>query len=491
MILDRDDSMNKLKAFFSNSESDINTFLDNTLEIPELIKTEDTMSSFQNLLVINNDYIKKIILPNCVQAPYILKGKNLQEVDLSSLERIEFGRESLYNDTHFLLLSFLQNTKIQTLNLPNFKGTSDEVPVIGTTIGEDGAKRASFRDNHWLKTVSMGNKFMETSSNSGLKFNGFWFRNNYSLIALILNYPYVIPIDRTEGFNTTPIIEGNGYIYVPTQELLDAYLASWGSKFASKFRLISNYNNDIKAYNDTITDSWTQIISNCSTNNYGKYNVGDTKTLYWNGIPMQMIIIAKGTSRVHDTKEDGSAAPLTWMLKNISIFDRYNFTTTFGNLPINFNNANGTSEYPGYRSLFTDTIFNGISSSPNEKDSVIQNGIKPVYKYSAGTNEAGEWVGTIRSIETIWPFSASELNLGGNTNPYDYFNDSNFPNRPNFFLGLTTLVSDEKGAITIGTRDYNQNSSYPDLIRSTGKNTRMEVISGDSINSYLIFGFCT
>lgn len=489
MIIDPTTSMDRLKAFFSNSSSDV--LPNNTLEIPELIKTEETMSSFQNLLVINNDYIKKIILPNCIQAPYILKGKNLQEVDLSSLDRIEFGRESLYNESYFLLLSFLQNTKIQTLNLPNFKGTSGEVPSVGITIGEDGAKRASFRDNYWLRTVSMGNKFMDASSNSGLKFNGFWFRNNYSLIALILNYPYVIPIDRTEGFNTTPIIEGNGYIYVPTQELLEAYLTSWGTKFTNKFRLISNYDNDIKAYNDTITDSWSQIIANCASSAYTKYNVGDTKTLYWNGTPMQMVIIAKGTDNVHDTKEDGSAASLTWMLKNISIFDRYNFNTAFNNSVINFNNANGTTEYPGYRTLFTDTIFNGISSNPNIKDSVIQNGIKPVYKYSAGTNEEGGWAGTIRSIETIWPFSTSELNLGGNTNPYAYFTDSNFPNRPNFFLGLTTLTSDEKGVITIGTRDYSPNSLYPDLIRSTGKNTRMEVVSGDSTKSYLIFGFCT
>ena len=490
MIIDPTTSMNRLKAFFSNSATD--TLPNNTLEIPDLIKIDSDMPSFQNPLVINNDYIEVINLPNFVQSPYILKGKNLRKVDLTALTQIEFSQEYLHS-SDFLLLSILQDTKIQTLNLPNFKGTQGEVPSSGVTIGDSRSERASFRNNYWLKTVFMGNSFMKESENTQFKFNGFWFRNNYSLVALVLNYPYVIPIDRTEGFNTTPIIEGNGYIYVPNQDLLDDYLTSWGSKFTNKFKLISNYNNDMKAYDDTITDSWSQIIANCANGSYTKYNIGDTKTLYWNGVPAQMVIIAKGTDTVHDTKEDGSAAALTWMLKNITIFTRYNLNTVFGNSGANFSNATGTSEFPGYKALFTDTIFNGISSNSETKDSIIQNGIKPVIKYSAGNigNGTTEWSGTIQSVETIWPLSASEMNLQGHTNPYAYFSDPRNPNRPNFFLGHTTLTADSSGnAITIGTRDYSAYSSYPDVIRSTGKNTKMELISNTS-NSYLIFGFCT
>lgn len=488
MIIDPTTSMNRLKAFFSNSNSD--TLPNNTLEIPDLIKIDTDLSGFQSPLVINNDYIETINLPNYVQSPYILKGKNLKKVDLSALTQIEFNQEYLHS-SDFLLLSILQGTKIQTLDLPNFKGTQGEVPSSGTTIGDSRAERASFRNNYWLKTVSMGNQFMKESENTQFKFNGFWFRNNYSLVALILNYPYVIPIDRTEGFNTTPIIEGNGYIYVPNQELLDAYLISWGTKFTNKFKLISSYETNMRAYEDTITDSWSQILANCINGSYTKYNVGDTKTLYYYGVPAQATIVAKGTDNVHDIKTDGTAAALTWMLKTISIFDRYNLNTVFGNSTINFHNANGTSEYPGYRTLFTNTILNGISSNPNTKDTIIQDGIKPVIKYSAGTDENGEWFGSIPSNETIWPPSASEMNLRNHTSPYAYFTDSRNPNRPNYFLGQTTLTSDDKGIITIGTRDYSQNSSYPDIIRSTGKNTKMEVVSGDTTNSYLIFGFCT
>ena len=492
MIIDTIESMDRLKAFFLNSS--LYTLPNNTLEIPELIKidTSNSSSDFQAPLVINNDYIETINFPNLVQSPYIFKGQNLKNVDLSSLTQIEFGQESIINSYDTLLLSILQDTKIQTLDLPNFKGTRSEVPSSGTTINDARAQRASFRNNYWLKTVTMGNKFLKESENTNYKFNGFWFRNNYSLVALILNYPYVIPIDRTEGFSTTPILEGNGFIYVPTEELVTAYTESWGSRFTNKFKLISAYNNDILAYNDKITESWSQIIANCANGTYTKYNVGDTKTLYWNGIPMQMVIIAKGTDTVHDIKEDGSPAALTWMLKNISIFKRESFSTDFGDSGANFKNADGTSTYPGYRRLFTETILNGLSTSATEKDTIIQDGIKSVRKYSAGNETTTTWSNSILSIENIWPLSLSEMNLRSYTNPYAYFNDSLNPNRPNYFLGLSTLTSDENnGRITIGTRDYSSNSSYPNLIRSKSKNEKMEVVTGDSTNSYLIFCFCT
>ena len=61
MIIDPTTSMNRLKAFFSNSATD--TLPNNTLEIPELIKIDSNMSGFQNSLVINNDYIEVINLP--------------------------------------------------------------------------------------------------------------------------------------------------------------------------------------------------------------------------------------------------------------------------------------------------------------------------------------------------------------------------------------------------------------------------------------------
>lgn len=487
MILDKDTSMTRLKQFFSD------TLPNNTLDIPDLIRADtETPYSFWSPLVINGSNLEVINLPNNVQSPYIIKGKNLREVNLSSLAQIEFGSQILDNrDNLFLPLSIIQDTKIEKLELPNFVGTLGEVPTSGTLISDTGAERASFRNNFWLKTVSLGNNLMREEDNTSFKFNGFWFRNNYSLVALKLNYPYVIPIDRYEGFNTTPIMEGQGYIYVPTQDLIEAYTNNtiWG-RFASKFRLLDNYATDMLKYEDTITDSWEQIINNCnSPTGYTKYNIGDTKTLYVNGAPAQMVIGAKD----FDILENGNRAPLTWLSKTISIFTRYNLGTVFGNGGANFHEANGTTENPGYRALFTNTIFNAISSNKNTNDSIIKNGIKPVIKYSTGNIGAvNEWSNSIQSIETIWPPSTSELGIRNYTSPYPYFNDSRFFDGPYYYLGLTNLITDESGTvITIGTRDYSQSAYYPDILRATGKNSKMEAVAADSTNSYLIFGFCT
>ena len=473
MIIDPTTSMTRLKQYFDDN------LPDNTLNIEDLIHMDVLTSNPSNSpLIINNDNIEIINLPNYVQSSYILKGKNLREVDLSSLSQIEFGSARLINNMNFPPISFLQDTKIEVLDLPNFIGARSEIPATGVLITDDSSSYASFRNNYWLKTVSMGNNLMNESDNSSCKFNGFWFQNNYSLVALKLNYPYVIPIDRFEGLFTTPLDAGDGYIYVPENLITSYQTATFWSRFGdnNKIKALSAYENDIKKYNDTITDSWSQIISNCNTNNYGKYSIGDTKTLYVNGMPIQMVIVAKD----FDVQENGTKAPLTWMMKTISLFTRYNLGNDFNGVSVNFHNATAN-----YRALFTDMIWNGL-------DTIMQNGIKPVRKYSAGfEGSANDRNNSILSIETIWPPSASELNLASYTSPYPYFNTLDEV-RPNYFLGLTNLITDhQNNLITIGTRDYSNTSGNPDLIRSTSKTTKMELIYGSDANSYIIFGFCT
>lgn len=469
MIIDPTTSMTRLKQFFSDE------LPNNTLDIPDLIRIEDlpisSSAPLNSYLMINNSNLKSINLPNLVQFSPVLKGNNLRQVNLQSLKQIEFGSARVVANLAEPTISFLQDTKIESLELPNFLGTSNEVPVAGTEITSDAAKYSSFRNNHWLKTVSMGNNLINLDDVK--KFNGFWFQNNYSLVALKLNYPFVIPIDRREGLNTTPIGAGNGYIYVPSN-LVDSYkTASIWSYFGenNKIKSLDEYN--ISAYNDTITDSWPQIISNCNTNNYGKYSIGDTKTLYLNnGIPIQMTIVAKG----FDNQENGSKAPLTWMTKTISLFTRYNLGDIFPNTQHNFHNATSN-----YRAIFTDIIWNQL-------DPVIQNGIKPVIKRSAGWNENGR-NNSIPSVESLWPPSASELGIMSYTDPYPYFSEGELPN---YFLGFTNLIRDEQNnLITVGTRDYSNQTGYPDVIRSTSRTTRMELVYGSDSKSYIIFGFCT
>ena len=112
MINDPITSMTRLKQFF------LDTLPNNTLEVPDLIKADTLINNgYQGIIVIDNNNLTTINFPNSAQSPYIITGKNLKNVDLSSLIQTEFNNQSLTSDNDYLLFNFLQETKIESLNL--------------------------------------------------------------------------------------------------------------------------------------------------------------------------------------------------------------------------------------------------------------------------------------------------------------------------------------------------------------------------------------
>jgi len=476
MITNYETSLEKLREFFEDSLSE--------LDIPELIFINtNATANYLNGLIIDNNNLKKINFPNLEQQPYYLINKNLQEINLNSLKRIEFGLLNLNSSS--LYTHFLQNTKIRKLELPNFIGTASgnsALPPGGTNINADNASTASFWNNYWLSDVSLGNSKMKEINNN--YFNGFWFRNNYFLTSLRLNYPYVIKLVKgTLGFNTTPIGAGNGYIYVPDNLLENYKQADGWSQIGNKIKKMSDYETDRIVIKDSLEKiGWETIISDCNRKNTNNYKIGDTKTILINGIPVQMVIVDKNT----DTLNNSETAQLTWLAKTISIFD-----------PVNTYEIYDNSKLPQYGNALNfknqlNNILNNIDDVNEQSVLKQSNGIKKVIKNSYGFDSAGNGR-YISSEELIWVPSAYEIGLAataGGLKRYSYFSATN---PANYTIGATNLTIMNNERVSFALRDItNSSSNYLDIARATiSGSPPMEIIAGNSQQPYLVFGFCT
>lgn len=464
----KEQSLNKLNSFFKNELSSI--------DIPELVRIDSEYGLWNGLIFLNSN-LKTINLENMEQAPYIIDNNNLQEINLDKLQEVEFNvpsGQTTMNGLAQLPTRFLQNSKLQSLNLPNFKGTQAPLPIGSDDIANTNAQYASFWNNHWLKDVSFGNESMREEANSNYKFNGFWFRNNYFLKFLRLNYPYVIPLVRLAGFNTTPIGNGSGYIYVP-DKLIEAYRSdtNWYN-FETKIKRMSEYEADFNAYSDSISDSWTTIIDNCNRNSIDQYPIGGTKTVKINDVPIQFRIVGKNA----DSLTSGGTASLTWMETTISRFNTSSTRDLFNEAPVHYSNA------ITFKSLFT-AIYEGF-----EED--VKEGIKAVTKQSLGYNNSGVLGYYPSQGEFVWPPSKLELGLDLNNSPYEYYQTN--PRRIiNYCLGETNISELNGKKNRIALRDYSINNNYPDFLQTSDTaGQSMDIINGDgTYNPYLVIGFCT
>lgn len=470
------ESLALLNSFFKNELSSI--------DIPELVRI-DSPYGLWNGLVFTNSALNVLKLENMEQAPYILDCENLLELKLDKLQEIEFsaGMDGLYlNNLSNYPTRFLHNSKIQSLNLPNFKGTQYPLPSNSNSISEYNARAASFWNNYWLRDVSLGNNEMREELATNYKFNGYWFNNNYFLKFLKLNYPYVIPLVRNAGLNNTPIGHGSGYIYVP-DNLVDSYKsASNWNQFSAKIKGISKYEYDFNRYKDSISDDWSTILTNCANNTISKYNIGDTKTVKINNVPTQFRIVAKNTDYIADNEgnETAQTAALTWMETTITrVSPPVSVQDVFStDNPRQFKNATN------FRNIINN-IYTNIEST-------VKNGIKQVVKSSIGRNSAGNRLPNSKSSDYLWPPSRLELGLDIDQSPYEYYQTN--PRRIiNYYLGETNINEINGSKICVALRDYSgASSNYPDLLRPNSDSTKsMDVIDTDNTNPYIIIGFCT
>lgn len=464
MIRDSALSKQKLGEFFINSPN----FTE--LEVPEL--TRFSTSTINNL-IINNPVLKKINFPALEQQPGILIGENLREVNLPVLPYITNFADVISGG--ILTSRFLQNTKLQTLELPELQGTLNEETDLNSAV------QMGFARNYWLKEVSLGNAYLTNPGTAS--FGRFWFYYNYSLQKLILRYPYILPLTNVTGLATTPIAYGKGFIFVP-DNLIDDYKTSgsWAN-FAAQFRPITqlndlSYEDTSKLEYDTITDSWETIINKCNNDSLtGEYTIGATKTVEIDGMPTQMVIVG---IKKDDLSDGTGKASISWMEKHIS---RYNTIVT----AVNNGSIRNYRNMVNFHQSEKEKIFNGLPE-------VVQNGIKEVKKKSYG------WVDTdgrdtIETNEKIWLPSAMELGLQQSAGiqlesdtPYFYFSDhpDSATNRV-FYFGYTKRTP-LAGTNQVALRTFTSQSNYSDTIDNNGR-----FVSGlnSQFPQYLIIGFCT
>lgn len=466
------ESLALLNSFFTNELSRI--------DIPELVRIDSPFGLWNSLVFVNSN-LNTLKLENMEQAPYIINCGNLLELKLDKLQEVEFNASISSDGLYLNYLSnfptkFLHNSKLQSLSLPNFKGTQYPLPSYASNINDANASAASFWDNYWLRDVSLGNSLMRAEDNSNYKFNGFWFNNNYFLKFLKLNYPYVIPLVRIAGLSTTPIGNGSGYIYVP-DELLTSYRSApqWNN-FNQKFKGLSEYQQDFDLYTDSISDDWNAILTNCANNAVDKYKIGDTKTVMIDNIPTQFKIVGKNVDTL--ANQNGKAA-LSWMETKItrvatpqSVRDIFN-----NNAPQQFQNATNFRE--------------AVNQIYLKIEPTVKNGIKKVIKSSLG-RDSSQAFGYYNSEDFLWPPSQLELGLDINQSPYQYYQTT--PRRIiNYYLGETNINEINGSKICVALRDYtNMSSNTPDLLRPNSDSTQsMEIINSNEINPYIITGFCT
>lgn len=456
------------------------------LNIPELVQMDGTLppTNFLNGLVLEDTNVSSIDFKNLEQQPYYIGNSYLTNIDLSNLKNIE-----CYNNAIPLLdnlpITFLHNTKLQTLNLPKFQGAREKVPNNNESISASDARYASFWDNYWLRDVSFGQDVKSFHKNSKDQYNGFWFKNNYSLLSLRLYYPYILPANRgLTGLETTPIGNGSGRIFVPDDLVADYKAAQYWTSYSNKIFPLSSYSPT--SIGDSIPDNvktWEEIIADCNSNNIldsNIYSIGSTKTIKLaNGIPLQAVIARiQGLNPRIDandilTDDLTNSAKITWVIKTISIFEpltNISFYNSNITAPRQYGNTNTTANL---RAILNDYY--------NKLPTVLKNGIKTVQKASYGFEESASFK---KSAEKLWPLSSVELGIKDHdpNNEYAAYN-YNF----DFRLGETNIRTGE-----IILRDFSGDSAnYLDsLVYNTTKN-KFELHAAGASNPYLIFGFCT
>ena len=396
----------------------------------------DTFSSCWN---IENVKIPKINVINDNIFYYCYK---LKSVDISNTNRIN-GRAFYYcfslNNIDLSNVSSTSNnaikdTGIGALVLPN--ATS-----IGTYTGE--GTRTSIIDLSKKITIS-----------------GNIFNTAYSLVHLILRSDTLCSLSATSAFTDTPIKNGLGWIYVPSN-LVDSYKsASNWSTYANQIVSLNEYPKALSG--ETITDSWDEIFQAESDGSYKtKYSVGDTKYLVIGGTYVLMQIVAFDRDIL--SSDHTSTAKITWLAKSLSFEFPMNFTDT---------TTGGWADCE-YRKFLRDTIYGQIPEN-------VRNKLVAVDKTYTATGVSSS---TATVSDKLWIPSVREI-----------YGDSSYENTginyTDFFNGDSVRIK-HNGLLTNRTSFWWLRSVYSSTnFRGVGANGT--VGNYNASHSYgVALGFCT
>lgn len=413
-----------------------------------------------------NDVIESVILPNAtnigayafaqcynletvnlpnIRANYIFQNcYKLKTLNISDLQYINtYGLNSCYS-LNSVNLSNIVN--IQTHGLSNSGFGSIILPNC-TALSQ------YMISNSRVSVVDISNQ---------ITIPNYAFTYAYSLVHLILRSSEKCILSNVNAFNSTPIAEGLGWIYVPS-DLVELYKAdtNW-STFANRIVSINEYPKTLAG--ETISDTWEEIFQAETNDTYKtKYSIGDTKYLIIGGTYVLMQIVAFDRDIV--SSDGTSTAKITWLSKGSQFVFPMNFTNT---------STGGWADCE-CRKFLNDTIYEQIPS-------VVKNNILAVNKtYNATSSPTS----TATVSDKLWLPSQREV-----------FGDSTRENSgidyTDFFTDNSTRV---KGYGLLAASD----SSFwrlRSVVSSTTFATVTSIGSGGNSNSAtsaILFpiGFCT
>ncbi|MBR3161004.1 MAG: hypothetical protein IKF14_18385 [Atopobiaceae bacterium] len=271
----------------------------------------------------------------------------------------------------------------------------------------------------------------------------------------------------------TPIIAGNGAVYVPESKV-DSYRADsvWGCHVilpmsaypASKF--------------ETVTDTWAEIAASSADGTYDeKYKVGDIKSVVIAADPgepsdeggtYKFVLCAKNTDVL--ASDRSKTANMTWVmfktpyrvLHQVGMYDESSGSFV----------ASRSWEKSNLRSELASDVLPLLESD-------VANNIKPVVKYTYGFDDDGNG-SEMETIDSLWIPSRNEVwgtyNKESRSTHYAWFIDKN-----------RRCLYDYLGANSVGW-----------MLRSSFSTTKAETVSSSGSNSdmnyvgttYPVLGFC-
>ena len=303
-----------------------------------------SLESIQNYCIAYCDRLENVNIPNVeiINSFNFNSCFSLKNLNISHLKRVE---SDAFNYCYSL-------NGIDTSEVTKFSSNKDngfgklELPIASTFP-------YYFANEHSRTSIiDIANKVNFKTVNQ------YSFKEDYILIHLILRSAEMCTLSDTACFNGTPLENGIGWIYVPS-DLVDTYKAAsnW-STFANQIVSINEYPK--RPQNETIADSWSDIFVAEDNGTYStRYSIGDIKYVDIGGTqyPMQIIAFDK------DILASGGTAKITWCgLCNLNKF----FMDFDGNSNVNWSTCK-------IRKFLREIIYSQIEST-------VRNQIKEITK---------------------------------------------------------------------------------------------------------------
>lgn len=348
-------------------------------------------NSFYNCYQIENISLPLLSILNQYDFSYCYKLKNLSIPLLSGIYG-EYALSSCYS------LNDLDLSKVTRVSFNALRHSG-----FGTITLPSCTNFGAIGENFRLSTLDLGQQ---------MTFSGSMFSNVYSLCHLILRSESICTLSESFVFNNTPIANGIGWIYVPS-DLVESYkTASNWSIYANQIVSLDEYPKALSG--ETITDSWDEIFLAESDGSYKtKYSVGDTKYLVVGGTYVLMQIVAFDRDIL--SSDHTSTAKITWLAKSLS----FEFSMNFAHV------TKGGWADCECRKFLSDTIYEQIPEN-------VRNKILAVDKTYTTTSSSSS---TATISDKLWIPSMGEIYGSSTGIDYtDFFTDNSVRQKHNGLL---------------------------------------------------------